>query len=137
MFFRSFREVKGESLLWDNWSVGVAILEVIAGTEIVMSIDSYDSAQEILDNCKPYIDPATFNLLNYLMLSGDKVLGEDYIAAYLDQDPLMISKCVRALAKARLTDSRLLRWEGRFHWLFNKDTQHYEKIHEVDRLFLC
>jgi hypothetical protein len=36
-----FADIDPESPLWDQWSIGVVILEILVGTDLVLSANSY------------------------------------------------------------------------------------------------
>jgi serine/threonine protein kinase len=92
-FFRSFREVPVYDHIWDNWSVGIIILEILAGTEVVTPINSFNSAEKALTDCEPYLDKATFKLLLFLILCDEHVDLGQYLACS-SQDEALVCGCV-------------------------------------------
>ena len=52
----------------DLWSIGVVIIEILAGSEVVMRIDDEDKLVQTLNVLKPLIGPDLHHLLRMLTL---------------------------------------------------------------------
>ena len=56
------------SLIKDRHSVGIIMLEILVGTELVMAAILESQVEDIVDDCYQYLDPATAKVLRYLIL---------------------------------------------------------------------
>jgi len=92
---------------WDQWSVGMLILEVLVGTEAVMATETCSDVQGLVEAAADYIDPATRALLGYLLLDGPSVDLADYVTRSLDASSMCITETIRGLRAALRLDAKL------------------------------
>ena len=52
---------------WDSWSIGIIILEIILGSDVVTNIKTYDQVDDILVLFTEYIDKDLLSLIKDLL----------------------------------------------------------------------
>ena len=52
---------------WDLWSVGMMTLEVIVGTELVLTLKDYESVEKLMTDVRGHIPAATHQLLHQML----------------------------------------------------------------------
>ena len=57
-----FSHICPESHFWDQWSIGVVILEMVAGTDIILAANSFKDVETIANDCSEFLG-ATFGTL--------------------------------------------------------------------------
>ena len=72
-----------------------------------------------MEDYEPYMEPQLMTLLEFLILSKDRVDFGDYIEWVLDKDQDLVSKCITDLWDAQLKDSELKKWRNLFHFLYD------------------
>ena len=72
-FFKNWHWMDRDSLLRDNWSVGVMILEVLVGTKIVVNCRTYVDFRCMYLAIQDFIHEKTQHLLNWLLFLGPEV----------------------------------------------------------------
>ena len=84
----------------DIWSVGVVLLEVIVGTRLIMDCQTFTDVSRLLKATKEFIDDATAELLQNLLLSNVVPDLEDYITNLLDKNTSIIAESTRGVQQA-------------------------------------
>lgn len=92
-----FKRIGSKNFTLDNWSIGMVLLEILVGTEIVIMIKGTDCVEDILDILERYLDWGTLKLLEYLLLFRGAVDAATYIKEYLDPAPTLIADNIRRL----------------------------------------
>ena len=60
----------------------MVILEILAGSDLVLSINSLEDAESLFIDCEQYIDSQTKTLLNSLLFNKNEIIlsgYEDYV----------------------------------------------------------
>ena len=65
--FSEYRHLPKCCFLWDKWSIGFLVLEVIAGTDIVLTANGIDEVDRLLEDLEEYIDAPTLRVVSSLL----------------------------------------------------------------------
>jgi hypothetical protein len=84
----------------DIWSIGVIILEIICGTDIVLATGCFKHVRLLLDECTEYIDSSTHYLLDQLLNNGNDEVIPNYVNDTLRENPEVIAESIRAIDAA-------------------------------------
>ena len=76
--FKNWHWMDRDSLLRDNWSIGVMILEILVGTKIIVNSRTYVDFRCLYLAIKDFIHEKTQHLLNYLLFLGPEVKIQAY-----------------------------------------------------------
>jgi hypothetical protein len=71
-----FADIDSESPLWDQWSVGVVILEILVGTDLVLAANSYPKMIKLYEDCLEFIEDSYGCMLEKL-LSTEEIADVD------------------------------------------------------------
>ena len=104
----------------DTWSIGMTLLELVAGTKLVIGIKYLFSCEDLLDELEQYIDKETMLLLKDLLNHGDDDGIEVYVREILEMNPNAIAENVRAV-NAAVEESTVLR---------EKEENNMEALHQ-------
>jgi len=63
------RQVTHNELRWNEWALGIIILEVLIGSDLVLSLESMNDVEEFFRDCHCYMDKLTEALLRYLLFN--------------------------------------------------------------------
>ena len=55
-------------LLRDAWSIGIIILEVLVGTEVVIPLSSHEQIEKLMDCIEHYVDAPTIRIMKDLLI---------------------------------------------------------------------
>jgi len=66
-FMPEFSHLCMESEFWDQWSIGVIILEILLGTDLVLATNSFDDIASLFQDCSEFLDKATWTLIEALL----------------------------------------------------------------------
>ena len=109
----------------DMWSIGIIILEVLVGPELVLQADASDAVEGLLDSCKDYIDASTLDLLEDMLFHyGDPDL-DHYCEKVLVKSSATIDMGVRKMIYAKGDDSVLLDALEDFRGVVNRESLKY------------
>jgi hypothetical protein len=75
----------------DNYSIGITILEILVGTDIVLSATTECHLEKMFQDCCSYLDAATQTLLGYLIFERGHINLKDYMVLASENDGQMIS----------------------------------------------
>ena len=84
------------------------ILEILAGTELVIPADTSDKMRVLLEQCSQYIDEATFELLKNMLFEEGEVGIDEYLIETLEKSSIIVAENIRALDAALDEDKELL-----------------------------
>jgi hypothetical protein len=79
-----------ESQSRDMYSIGIVILEVIVGTEMVIMAKNEGSVAGLLNNLETYLDESTIALLRYLIQDEDYLDIRAFIEKNLNDESIQI-----------------------------------------------
>ena len=96
------------STFLDIWSVGMVLLELIAGTKLVTGIKYFFNCEDLLDELEQYVDKVTMLLLKDMLNDGDDDEIEAYVREILEMNPNAIAENIRAV-NAAVEESTVLR----------------------------
>ena len=94
----------------DHWSVGVVILEILAGTELVIPANTTAKIRNLLLQCSEYLDVKTVHLLEHLLFGEHHDYLEDYLNVTLKLSPNIVKEDIRAIDAALDGDGYLIHW---------------------------
>jgi hypothetical protein len=69
MLLPAYRKSPRCHTIFDRWSVGVIMLEILLGTGAVMSIHSFAAAEELIQLSRKFLDKHTVAVLRYLLFA--------------------------------------------------------------------
>lgn len=84
----------------DVWSVGVTILEIICGTELIIGGKSFEAFEKLLEEMDGIVDERTLILLKAMMNTDDTDGISNYVLEVLDKNPSLIAENIRAMNAA-------------------------------------
>ena len=105
--FREFDTVPKSVYDWDFWSVGVIILEILVGSQLILSCRDYDEIVSLMNGCKEYLDPQLHQLLQILMIEGEPQDLQYFLDEVLNDQSTIVAENVRGLREAFMEDSDL------------------------------
>ena len=94
----------------DYWSVGVVILEILAGTELVITATSASKIRDLLRLCEQHLDSSTVSLLKHLLFGANEDYLEVYLEEVLTKKPNIVAEGIRALDAALDEEKELQKW---------------------------
>ena len=56
----------------------MVILELLVGSDLILSINTFDMAESLFEDCRSYLEPHTEAMLKYLMFNGSDVIIDGY-----------------------------------------------------------
>ena len=89
--FLDLKDISSSSGFWDRWSIGIMILEIIIGTDLLLDHCTFFQVKELLENCRTYIDEETYNFLACMMFSDGYYPPDDYLSKCLEKKPMLIA----------------------------------------------
>ena len=100
--FYYFSTIASSSPFWDRWSIGIMILEIIVGTDLLLEQTTYGELEKFLLNCKDYFDVDTFEFLNCMLFSVSEVPFPpgQFISEHLEKKPHLVAENIRAMDTA-------------------------------------
>ena len=78
-------------------SLGVLLLEILVGTEVVLSCREREDLIELITECKEHIDKVTVKLLHRLILDHKDDMLTSYIEEVLVREPEIIARNIRKM----------------------------------------
>ena len=69
MLLPAYRKSPRSHTIFDRWSVGVIMLEILLGTGAVMTIHSFAAAEELIQLSRKFLDKQTVAVLHYLLFA--------------------------------------------------------------------
>ena len=63
----------------DRYSVGIVILEILVGTELVISARVEELVEKLVDDCETYLDLEMTRLIRYLILDEGQFNISEYV----------------------------------------------------------
>ena len=102
MLLPAYRKSPRCHTIFDRWSVGVIMLEILLGTGAVMTIHSFAAAEELIQLSRKFLDKDTVAVLRYLLFatkSPNAVTLEQYCQR-LEKSPDELSQAICRLEAA-------------------------------------
>ena len=78
-------------------SLGVILLEILVGTDVVLSCNGWEAVDDLIKDCEEYIDSDTTKLLYKLIRFNEDGLLEPYLDKVLTKKPEVIAQNVRGM----------------------------------------
>ena len=119
-----FHKVQQDCPMWDEWSIGITILEIIIGTELVVMCTNYPDVKLLVETCSEYIDKDTCKVIKLLLSMEDEGNIEDYLNAVLKSNPILMAENIRAINSA-ISEEPLLHSTRDKFW-----EEHRQKLQE-------
>jgi hypothetical protein len=82
------------------WSIGIVILEIICGTDIVLATGCFKNITNLLEECAEHVDPSTYELLDQLLNKGHDEAISKYVNETLADNPEVVAESIRAMDAA-------------------------------------
>lgn len=98
---------KRAKLVQDRYSVGIVILEMLIGTDLIITAKTQCQLEKLLKDCSQYFDPATMTVLEFLIFDEGHANLESYVNDYVHGEPDVIRSCILKFESALLEDSDL------------------------------
>jgi hypothetical protein len=98
--FFQFNTKPSSSPFWDRWSIGIMILEIIVGTDLLLEHTTYSELEKFLADCMDYLDVETFEFLNCMLFSKVNFHPGYFISEHLEKKPHLIAENIRAMDTA-------------------------------------
>ena len=76
----------------DQWSLGIILLEILTGSWIVQSLDSFSKINELLAMLKKHLDPRLTHLLEWLLLKEELRHLHSFLNEVLRPSPAYIKE---------------------------------------------
>jgi hypothetical protein len=95
----------------DRLSVGMVILEMLVGTDLMITATLKELQDKLLQDCQGYFDKATGSLLRYLILDDDWFDIETYIEHFIGGERDVVTGCILKFQAALLEDGDLQKWQ--------------------------
>ena len=102
--FFEFKDEHNSSGFWDRWSIGIMILEIIIGTDLLLDQTTFSQLQKLLKRCREYIDEETYEFLGCMLFSEGHYPPEEYLSKCLNKKPNLIAENVRGMNNALMED---------------------------------
>ena len=118
-----FRNIDKTDPIFDRWSIGVVILEIIAGKALVHSAYNYIRMLELVEQCSKYLDKETVDLLNFMLFSKGLNTIDRYVNESLVKQPKLVLEAMRGMKQAILDDELLNMWQREGKKLLDQKTQ--------------
>ena len=67
----------------DRFSVGVVLLEILIGTDFIITAKNEYQLEKLLQDCSQYFDTATATVLDYLIFDEGHANLETYVSDYV------------------------------------------------------
>ena len=81
----------------DCHSLGVVLLELIAGTDVVLAFEDFKDLEELVTECEDYIDKETCDLLHGLIRESKEKELQKYLDEVLDKKPELVAEGIRGV----------------------------------------
>ena len=80
-------EIDRSNGIWDCWSIGIIILEVLVGTELVLRGGAYEDVNGLIADFEAYLDPEILVLLDDLLFHAELKTAESFLKVVLHEKP--------------------------------------------------
>ena len=101
------RGIKSDRYL-DTHSIAVILLEILVGTDLVLTCQSWQAVCVLIEDCREYLGDYTADLFDRMIRLVDDTGLNDYIEKFLTADSDFISKTIRRLDYAVKDDRALI-----------------------------
>ena len=91
----------------DNWCLGVIILEMLVGPELVLTLRSYAKFLDLFEKVSKHLDQATLTLLEHLFDIYHVTSLDEYVRNELGDNPELLTQDMRAMDAAIPDDYEL------------------------------
>jgi hypothetical protein len=105
----------------DYYSVGIIILEILVGTDIVIPATTEVHLEKMYQDCCAYLDSNTQGLLSYLIFDENVININTYIEIVEENDGEIITTQILKIEAALEEDGDLQRWTKTFDEIMIKD----------------
>ena len=110
-FMPEFSHLAMESEFWDQWSIGVVILEIFVGSDLVLGTNSFDDLAKLFQDCSEYLDVPSWTLIETLMFKQDDQALSKAIKGYMMAPTDLTRISIRKVAMALNDDRNLCVWK--------------------------
>ena len=107
LLYRKEFECNLGSIQWDSWSVGIIILEILVGSDVVANATYFDEVDRILDACEQYLDALLLKYLNELLFCADDPFEVHEMLDYFYENPKAIFQNMKRMEQALVEDGIL------------------------------
>ena len=76
----------------DQWTIGIIMLEVIVGTEIVLELFDFAEVGELLSYLEEYLETGLNRMLNTLLLADIFLDIAEFVNENLEEYPYLIAE---------------------------------------------
>ena len=108
-FTPQFLPYKDSHPMRDRWSLGLILLEMLIGEELVLGQESYDELKELYEMVSKHIGEATVFLLDHLLDFYELTSLREYVVFTLNSNPEAFAAEMRAMDAAIPDDYELSR----------------------------
>jgi hypothetical protein len=105
-----FADVDSECPFWDQWSVGVVILEILVGTDLVLAADSFSKVLKLYEDCLEFIEDSYGIMLEKLLFKGEVADINSLIQIFEANQPDFTAVNIRMMNAALSEDGQLQNW---------------------------
>ena len=95
-----FADIDSDSPIWDQWSVGVVILEILVGTDLVLAANSYPKMLNLYNDCLEFIEDSYGLMLEKLLSTDDMANIDELIQTFEANQPDFTAINVRMMNAA-------------------------------------
>ena len=101
------RSIKSDRYL-DTHSIAVILLEILVGTDLVLTCQSWQAVCVLIEDCREYLGDYTADLFDRMIRLVDDTGLDDYVEKFLTTNPEYISKTIRGMDYAVKDDRTLI-----------------------------
>ena len=95
---------------WDRWAIGVVILEILVGTELVLVATSYEKVEQLLEHCEEWLDPVMLEIVQALMFDQESPSISELLQKLENAPEDIVSQTIRRVEAAAFEDATLQCW---------------------------
>ena len=106
----------------DRYSIGIVILEILAGSDLVIMANGEELVAQLLRDLFDYLSPATLGLLQYLIFNEHAVNVQAFIDQWATGHYEVLTADILRVEAAFQEDARLQVWHGRTMNYIEKET---------------
>jgi hypothetical protein len=116
----------------DRYSVGVIFLEMLVGTDIMLTAKMEYQLERLITDCSPYLDIATVGVLEYLILDKSYKGLETYVQEFVKGEKDVVRDCILGFESALLEDAALKLWQTQGE---NYIKTHTQQVYDQFRIY--
>ena len=88
----------------DRYSIGIVILEILVGSELLFAANTEELVEKLLDDCTPYFDSDVTTLLRILILNEANIDIGIYVDGTIRKVSSKLESSILSVEKAMKTD---------------------------------